>query len=846
MAGQRVPQRTRKFAPSGPPNQGQGDDRRARGMRSSSSDNKREDGRGGVGGRGFGDRVREFPGRVPLVGRVTGYPRQQRRANRTWDEWENAALDDGPGGGGFHNGAPGMAQRDSDDGMPAANGRPVSARDRTQRNGKRARLRDRNFSIKMISVLALLSVIVGFCCTQSTLTVVDAASAALDAKAQANAIEAILKGGGFTDTGHLTELQTRLVALNGDLVRVQAAIPGPVAGTSAGVTLDRTLTMALHLVQAGRYGMDAALILIPHLKGALTGLGSSASATPTVSGTAGATPAPTATAGPSPTATATTATGNVASGGLTMADVTRAQQDVVMAGALAQQALAERQNIDEGQLSKIGLGSIVTILHKIDGFAPKLPTYLGYANNIMGALPDLLGITKPAHYLFFDMDSDEMRPTGGFMGNYALITVQNGQIIGGVHLKDTLTLDCPGGVKLCTQPPIPAQYAWMNAFPDHFGMRDSNLSPDFPTSAKLIMQKYQQESGQAVDGVFMITPEIIRDILKLTGPLKADGYDKEVNAQNLQDVIHYYHIVGRGDQTPVNGNTARKAFDTQLGSLLLHNVATLSASQQGALMKEILEGFGTKDVQLYLNDSRVASVLNTLHYDSTIPMPSGMDGILLSDTNVGATYYSRDMEETVKDTITFDSQGNAIHDMTLTYTLPFINHLYTPVYGDSNGNKYTWYSGVARMIVPDGSTPINGNYLPDGALTAMQIVQCNTSFLPSCDLLPAPEPGHVVWAVRINLMQVGGQSLIFHMKWKTPNVLKTVDGKTQYNLHIYKQAGTHITYNITIMPPSKQQIALPLTDPLRTPAKATPGTSVQFTSPSLVKDTMLTVTFVGS
>ena len=98
----------------------------------------------------------------------------------------------------------------------------------------------------MISVLALMSVIVGFCCTQSTLTVVDAASAALDAKAQANAIEAILKGGSFTDTGHLTELQTRLVALNGDLVRVQAAIPGPVAGTSAGVNLDRTLTMALH------------------------------------------------------------------------------------------------------------------------------------------------------------------------------------------------------------------------------------------------------------------------------------------------------------------------------------------------------------------------------------------------------------------------------------------------------------------------------------------------------------------------------------------------------------------------------------------------------------------------
>jgi hypothetical protein len=149
--------------------------------------------------------------------------------------------------------------------------------------------------------------------------------------------------------------------------------------------------------------------------------------------------------------------------------------------------------------------------------------------------------------------------------------------------------------------------------------------------------------------------------------------------------------------------------------------------------------------------------------------------------------------------------------------------------------------------------PINGTYLndgtPTGTMTAMQIAECNISTyqpgIPPCGLLPAPEPGHVVWAARINNMQVGDPTLILHMKWKTPNVLKSVDGKMQYNLHIYKQAGTHITYDIKIMPPSKQQIALPLANPLRTPANATPGTSVAFTSPSLVQDTMLMVTFVG-
>jgi hypothetical protein len=798
----------------------------------------------------FGERIREFTGRMPLVGRVTGYGRRQRHIDREWENastaenWDTAEpFSDGPPQERYDGPLGDMEADDAD-----ADGHLAPARKGDRGKTGRRRLRDRNYSTKVVAVVALMSVIVGFCCTQSTLQIVNVAYAAYDAKSQVNALEALAKGGNLTETSHLNEMQTRLVALNDDLFRLQSAIPPPVASTSTGVSLNHTLTMALDLVQAGRYGLDAALILVPHLKGVLSDVGSGASATPaaTASGTATAKPSPTATATAGPTPTATPVPGNVVSGGLTMADVTRVQQDVAFAEVLAQRALTERQYVNDSQLRSIGLGSVVSILQKLDSVAPKLPTYLGYANNIMAALPDLLGVTKPAHYLFFDMDSDEMRPTGGFLGNYALITVQNGKLIGGIHLSDTLKLDCPKGLNLCPGPPVPDQYAWMNAYPQSFNMRDSNISPDLPTSAKLIMQKYQQETGQAVDGVFMITPEIIRDILKITGPLKADGYDLEVNAQDLQDVIHYYHIVDRGEPTTANGNTGRKAFDAQLGSLLLHNVATLSASQQGTLMKEILEGFGTKDVQVYLNDSRVESVLNTLHIDSTIPMPSGMDGIMLSDTNVGATYYSRDMEETVKDTITFDSKGNALHDMTVTYTLPFINHLYTKDYGDSNGNKYTWYSGVVRMIVPDGSTPINGNYLPDGAPTAMQIVQCNTSFIVPCGFLPAPEPGHVVWAVRINVMQVGGQPLIFHMKWKTPNVLKNVDGKTEYNLQIYKQAGTHIAYDITIIPPSKQQIALPLTNPLRTPAKATPGTSVQFTSPSLTKDTLLTVTFVGS
>jgi hypothetical protein len=119
------------------------------------------------------------------------------------------------------------------------------------------------------------------------------------------------------------------------------------------------------------------------------------------------------------------------------------------------------------------------------------------------------------------------------------------------------------------------------------------------------------------------------------------------------------------------------------------------------------------------------------------------------------------------------------------------------------------------------------------------------AFNPGCPVTYAPEPGYVVWAARLNSMQVGTDTAIFHMKWSTPNVLKTVNGQKHYNLHLYRQAGNHINYDIKIIPPGTSQIAQPLTSPLTTPQGAKAGSAAEFIIPLLTKDTMLTATFTG-
>ena len=695
------------------------------------------------------------------------------------------------------------------------------------------RLHDRRVSTRMIAVLSLLSIIVGFCCTRSTLTLLDAVGAARDAQAQVTIIEGLLKDGSPLSTDTLNDVQTHLVILNGDLNRLQGAFPGFVAGAPVASGLAHTVTMATLMVQAGRAATDAGLILLPHLKGIFSDIGSSATGSTGNTGSAGSTGSASHTnalaslvaATPAPTATPAKSPGS-ATGPLTMDEVKRAQQDITTAGNLAQQALTERQQINDAELSRFGLGKVVTLLQKLDSLAPKLPTYLGYANTVMNALPALLGLTKPAHYLLFDMDSDELRPSGGFLGNYALLTVQSGHLVGGVHLKDVITLDCPNFV--CPYNPIPPQYAWMNIDPSYFGMRDSNLSPDYPTSAKLVMQQYQRESGQTVDGVVMITPEIIKDILAVTGPIKVDGFDQQVNAKNLQDVIHYYHILSgsTGTSQGVSGTTHRKVIDTLLGGALLKKFGALDAAGQQVVLRKILDGFSTKDVQMYVVDPKVQSVLAALHMDSAIPTPPGADALMATDANVGATYYNSDMKETVADTISFDAQGNALHDTTITYTFQKVEHLYTPLLLQ---HGVTWYTGVARIVVPDGAK-----------LLDWEAAQCPTA----CYQVDAPETGHEVWAARIQNLQ-RGQTVVLHFKWTTPKALQTINGGRTYTLQLYRQAGNHVGYTITIKPPAGSKIALPLTSPLRTPTNVTPGSAAVATIPLLAKDTALKLSFTG-
>ncbi len=760
-------------------------------------------------------RLHDITGQIPLTPRGRGQQRTRRAVDQQWQAAARAPRWNVPPG----DTAPSEA-------LPAA-GYPGAGTGGPGKGGVHARPAGPKRPLPMTALVALtvLSLCVGFFGTQGMLRGLDMLAATLDVRAQVSAMQAIAKAGEYTQPAKLDEMQSRMQALDSDLIRLQSDLPiAQLEGNTTTGGLVHMLRMATLLVRAGEYGVDAGQVLIPAMKGMLTGLDTSGVAAPK---------APT----------------------LTLTDLKRVTFDVDTAGVLVSQALRERALVSDSDLRSIGLGSAIRVLGKLDAIAPKLPTYLSYVHYAAGALPALLGLTNDARYLLFNQDSDELRPTGGFLGNYALLTFSKGRMLGGIRLKDIYTLDCPNGGyqdagQGCYRNVIPSRFAWLSDDTSHFGVRDSNLDPDFATSSSYIEQNYQRETGQSVDGVIAFTPALIGKLLDIIGGISLPAYGTKITSANLQDTIHYYHILyaycqnsnfankPRCQETITGGTSQtsdKKTFDSLLGSTLMRTIATAGPKLQGQVLKAALDTIGTRDLQIFFNNPQVEGLLNLFRADNTIPAVKG-DQLLVVDANTGATYANGDLVEQVQDTITLNADGSAFHNMTLTYTYPWRQHLYGSIYAPGTQINPWQYAGVLLVMVPPAAQLYGGS-------------NCGWRYGH-----PAEEPGRSVWGcgpvyVNGNAWNLDGtnsgaqpQPTTIRLRWLVPSAMTEAKGTHTYNITVVHQAGSHPQVNLTILGPNGTKLAS--ASPENPPLTSADG-GLRYTTPLLNTDQNITVSYKG-
>lgn len=456
--------------------------------------------------------------------------------------------------------------------------------------------------------------------------------------------------------------------------------------------------------------------------------------------------------------------------GLTLADLSVLDKDIQQLEIIFTQAVSQANALTPGDIQfEPRLGKAVAALHK---YLPTARAVLGQMHQLLPVLPQLLGIGTKTNYLIELMDSTELRPGGGFIGNYGFATLSGGRLMD-AHITDTYLLDNPfvdAGHSL----PYPPAYQWFDLNPTSWSLRDSNLDADFPTAARYAEQNYSREGGTVpVQGVIAITPAFIEQALEITGPISVPEYQQTVTAQNLVSLIHYYQV-GPGYQggdipSPDGHSSVNKRFTELLAEHFLARLQQMPASTLPRLFHLLLNGLQTKDMQIYFNAAPAENLLSLFHVASTIQAPAG-DSLFVVDANIAGDKANQYITSTLHDQVTIDNVGSVMHHTTLTYTWSGDG----PVYGSG------LYRDYVRVYVP-----------PESVLQSQQGWQVrgtSTAF------------GREVWAGFFTLTY--GQVQTITLTWVEKGTAKKTTTSWHYQYLIQHQAGTQWQVNIQLMLPS--------------------------------------------
>ena len=380
--------------------------------------------------------------------------------------------------------------------------------------------------------------------------------------------------------------------------------------------------------------------------------------------------------------------------GLTQADMATLERNLQVINMALNEATAQVSQVQSGDLQiEPGLGKM---LDEFRAYLSRIQQAMSQITSLFPVLPALLGIGTPANYLIEILDSTELRPAGGFIGNYGIVTLAGGQLTA-VRVTDTYLLDYTYDRTHFIHRP----YGWFTlAYRTGWGLRDSNLDADFPTSARNGEMLYKLEGGTfPLSGVIAITPALIQQVLALTGPVAVPEYHEQVTAQNLISLIHYYQLIEapQGGTVPsADGySSQRKHFTALLGQDLFARLRALPVSQFAKLAGILVNSLYTKDMQVYFNAVPAEKVLQAYGVDDAVTRLPG-DGMFVVDANLAQDKANQFLLTAVNDQVTIDQQGTAYHRTTINFTWTKVGLTGQDFHGT------THYKAYVRVYVPAG------------------------------------------------------------------------------------------------------------------------------------------------
>jgi hypothetical protein len=323
---------------------------------------------------------------------------------------------------------------------------------------------------------------------------------------------------------------------------------------------------------------------------------------------------------------------------------------------------------------------------RIQKYKKLFDDYQQSLNDIYPSL-ELLGFVmsqKKMQLLVLLQNSAELRPGGGFIGSYALLTLEEGRMID-YDVNDVYTAD--GQLEGHVDPP---EVIAQNIDVDGWYLRDSNWSPDFQLNGRNASWFFEKETGVVVDGVIGVTLEAAKNLLASIGEVHLPGFNETVSADNLFAKAESY-----SEKNFFPGSTQKQDFLGELFDQMLINLQQ-GNYQKTQLAMSIIKSFREKEALLWFESEYLNTLATQQNWSGAIRQfnPATPDTIAdylyISEANVGVNKANYFLNRAIEKKVYFEDSVS-FHELSIKY--------------ENVSKSHDWPSGdyknYLRILIPE-------------------------------------------------------------------------------------------------------------------------------------------------
>jgi len=399
-------------------------------------------------------------------------------------------------------------------------------------------------------------------------------------------------------------------------------------------------------------------------------------------------------------------------------------------------------------------------------YVNQLNTYyelLTQTNEVLLNSPELLtaafGLGDQQDYLILSQNSDELRPSGGYISTYGWLSVRNGRIVDYGYSPTTATSPNPPPANAVTAVTVPDWWIAYNS--PIYAAWDGSWYADFPTTAQMALWFYDTGSNlhAPVDGVIAIDIFGFEAILAALGEVRIPGYIEAVNASNFRQMIY--------DIRAEDGEHKQflAALYTQIFADWQDSISNPEVNQR--MLGVLLQTLQEKHIMLYFNDPNLNESVQILGWAGNQSPEPQYDYLMTADANMG-NKSNRSIIRQLSASVYIQLDGTAQNELTVAYDYSGQTAENDPAVDEAHHGPLD-YQNLLQVFVPRTSV-----------LTGTD----NLDFDPVVE--DTAQYSHFVADIVVEY----DSSQQYEFRYTTPLVVEPVGNYRRYSLLIQKQPGT--------------------------------------------------------